>query len=57
MSIRVCLISRMNFNYKEKVEGKAFLAKSNHQCRVSQRSEHDCSAHKKSMEIIMRIQV
>ena len=38
------------------MKGKAFLANPKHQYRVSQRGEHDCSAHKKRMENIMSIQ-
>ena len=37
----------MNINYKEMMERKAFLANPKHQCRESQRDEHDCSANNK----------
>ena len=47
MRFQVWLSWWMNFDYKEKVERKAFLANSNHQYHVSQWGEHDCSAHKK----------
>ena len=39
------------------VERKAFLANPKHQYDVSQRGEHDCSAHNKRIEIIISIQV
>ena len=47
----------MNFNYREMVERKAFLAKSKHQYRVSQWDEHDWSAITKRTEINKSIQV
>ena len=47
MSIQVCLISRMNFHYKENGGKKAFLANAKHQFHVSQCGEHDCSANNK----------
>ena len=57
MSIKVCPISRMNFNYEENGGGNAFLANPKHQYRVSQYEEHDCSANNIDMEIITSIQV
>ena len=35
VSIKVCLISQMNFDYKENCGKKAFLANPKHQYRVS----------------------
>ena len=55
MSIQVSPNSRMNFNCKEMVERKGFLANPNNQRRVSEYGEHDCSANKKRMEIITSI--
>ena len=55
--IEVCLISRMNFDYKENGGKKAFLLNPKHQYRVSQSGEHDCVAITKRMKIIMSIQV
>ena len=46
-SIQVCLISRMNINYNEMVERKAFLANLDYQHRIPQYGEHDCSANNK----------
>ena len=43
MGIQVCLISWINFDYKEMVERKAFLANPKRQYHVSQWGEHDCS--------------
>ena len=58
MSIQVCLISRMDFDYKENSRKKTFLGNPKHQYRVSQCGELDCSAIIiKRMEIIMSIQV
>ena len=57
MNIHVCLISQMNFDYKENEGKKAFLANSKHQYRASQRGEHDCGAHNKKMEITVGIKV
>ena len=45
--IEVCLISWMNFCYKENGGKESFSCKSKHQYRVSQYGEHDCSAHNK----------
>ena len=45
MSIEVCLISRMNFDYKEMGERKAFFVYPKHKYRISQSGEHDCSAY------------
>ena len=39
------------------VDRKAFDANPKHQYHVSYGGEHDCSAHKKNIEIIMSIQV
>ena len=44
-SIQDCLISQMNFDYKENDGKKTFLANPKHQYRVCQREEQDCSAH------------
>ena len=45
ITVQVCLISWMKFNYKENGERKAFLANAKHQCHVSQCEKHDCSGH------------
>ena len=50
MSIQDCLISWMNFDYKENGGNKAFLANMKHQYRVSQCGEHDCYANNKKNE-------
>ena len=50
MGIQVCLISFMNFDYKENGGKKAFLANPKHQYHVSQCGEHDCSANNKKKE-------
>ena len=42
-----CLISRINFDYKENSGRKAFFANPMHQYRVSQCGEHDCHANNK----------
>ena len=47
MSIQVCLISWVNFNYEEIGGKKALLVNPKHQYRVSQCGEHDCRANKK----------
>ena len=47
MSIQGCLISWINFDYKENGEKKAFLANLMHQYRVSQCGEHDSHANNK----------
>ena len=47
MSIRVCLISRKNFDYKENGKKKAFLANPNYQYHMSQCGEQDCRANNK----------
>ena len=47
MSIQVCLISWMNFDYKENGGKKAFLANPKHQYHVSQCGELDCCANNK----------
>ena len=57
MSIKVCGISQINFNYKKMVERNAFPANQKHQYHVSQRDEHDCRPITKRMEIIGSIQV
>ena len=41
MSIHVCLISQINFDYKENGGKKGFLANPKHQYHVSQCEEHD----------------
>ena len=41
-SIQVCLITRMNNNYKENGGKKPFLANPKHPYRVSHCKEHDC---------------
>ena len=46
-SIQVCIISQMNFDYKENGEKKDFLANPKHQYCVSQYGEHDSSARNK----------
>ena len=50
LSIQVCLISRINFDYKENGRKKAFLANMKHQYHVSQYGEHDCHANNKKNE-------
>ena len=45
MSIHVCLISWMNFAYKENGGKKVFLANPKHQYHVSQSGECDSSAY------------
>ena len=57
MSIHVYLISQMNFNHKEIVERKAFLANPKHQYCLSQYGEHDCVPITKRMAIIISIQI
>ena len=47
MSIQVCLIQRMNFDYKESSGKKALFANPKHQYRVSEYKEHDCSTNNK----------
>ena len=47
MGIQVCLISRMNFDYKENGGNKAFPTDLKHQYRISQYGEHDCCANNK----------
>ena len=47
ISIQVCLISRMNFDYEENDGNKSFLANPKHKDRVSQCGKHDCSANNK----------
>ena len=47
MSIQVCIISRINFDYKKKGENKAFLANQKHHYHVSQCGEHHCRANNK----------
>ena len=41
MSVQVCLISRINIDYKENGGKKAFLANPKHHYHVSQCGEHD----------------
>ena len=47
MSIKVCLISQINFDYKENGRKKAFLANPKHKYPISQRGEHNCCANNK----------
>ena len=47
MSIQVCLILRVNFDHRENVGKKAFLANPKHQYSVSQCGEHDCPTNNK----------
>ena len=46
--VQFCLISQINFDYKENGRQKTFLANSKHQYRVSQCGEHGCSANNKN---------
>ena len=55
MSIQVCLISRMNFDYEKNGGKKAFLANPKHQYRVSQYGEHEEGFSYKSKASISRI--
>ena len=49
MSIHVCLISRMNFDYTKNGGKKTFIANPKHQYRVSKNGEHDyCANNKKN---------
>ena len=50
ISIQVCPISRMNFDYKENAGKKALLANPKHQYRVSQCGEHYYRAKNKKNE-------
>ena len=45
MGIQVCLLSWMNFDYKENGGKKAFPANPKHQYRVSDYGEHDYNAN------------
>ena len=47
ISIQVCLLSRLNFDYTKKGGKNAFLADPKHQYRVSQCGEFDCRANNK----------
>ena len=47
MSIQVCLISQINFDYKENNGKNSIFANPKQQYRVSQYEEHDCSANNK----------
>ena len=47
MSIHVCFISRMNFNYKENGKKKGFFVNPKHQYRASQYGELDYHANNK----------
>ena len=47
MNIQVCLISQMNFDYKENAGKKALLANPKCQYHVSQYGEHYCHAKNK----------
>ena len=50
MIFQACLISLMNFDYKEMAKSKVSLANPKHQYRVTQCGEHDCSANIKKNE-------
>ena len=45
LGIQVCVISWMNFNYKETGRKKTFPTSPNHYYLVSQYGEHDCCAN------------
>ena len=47
MSIQICLISWIDFDYEENGKKKALLANLKHQYRVSQYGEHDYRANNK----------
>ena len=47
ISIKVCLLSRMNLDYKENRGKKAFPANPKHQYYVSHYGEPDCNANNK----------
>ena len=47
MSIQVCLVSWMNFDYKESGRKKPFLANPMHQYGIIQCGEHDFHANNK----------
>ena len=47
IGIQLCLVSLMNFDYKENGGKRALLANPKHQCHVSQCGEHDCSTNNK----------
>ena len=49
-SIQVCIISWLNFDYKENGGQKVFLTHSEHQYHVSQYREKDCSAKSQKNE-------
>ena len=55
MGIHVCLISWMNFNYKENGRKDAFLANPKHQYHVSNAENKIVVLIIKEMEIITRI--
>ena len=50
MSIQVCLVSWMNFDYEENGGKKVLLANPKHHDHVSQYGEHDCRANNKKNE-------
>ena len=47
MSIQVCLISWVSFDYEENGGKKALLANPKHQYHISQCGDHDCNANNK----------
>ena len=47
ISIEVCLISWINFDYEENGEKKALLVNPKHQYRLSFCGKHDCNANNK----------
>ena len=47
IGIQLCLISLMNFDYKENGGKRALLVNQKHQCHVSQRGEQDCHTNNK----------
>ena len=57
MGIQVCLISWMNFDYKQNGGKKALFANPKLQYRVSQHGEHYCHPNNKKIDIIRSIQV
>ena len=57
MSVQVCLISRMNFDYKEKGRHKAFRTNPKNQYHVSNMENMIVVPIRKGMEIIMSVKV
>ena len=47
MSIHVCIISQVNFDFEEKGGKKTFLANSKHQYHAPQCGDHDYPANNK----------